>query len=86
MDVSATDDLTFLGGISGEVHNYLAELVEFLSCEWLGHKISDHLLCWTVFNRYFLALNNVCDIEILDVEVTSTLAATRFAILFKLHS
>jgi hypothetical protein len=47
----------FLDGILGKVHDDLAELLEFLSGEWLGHKIRDHLLRWTVLNGYFLALN-----------------------------
>ena len=46
------------------------ELYKLASLQWLRVEVPNHIISWTVFNLYFLSLQLVCDIEVLNVEVT----------------
>ena len=58
------------------MHYLLTEPIELVSMQGFCHVISDHLLCWTIFNvnvAFGLLIGNV---EVLVVQVTRVLAST----------
>jgi hypothetical protein len=69
-----------------EVHDDLAKSLKLGSYQRLCHIVGNHLLsCWTVLNLNVIALYQISDVEVLDVEVSCMLSRACFSILFKLH-
>ena len=66
-------------------HCVISKMENFSSHERLRHVISNHCIGWTVSGFDLLTLNQVCDVEILDVEVTSLFALTCLPIFLELH-
>jgi hypothetical protein len=67
------------------MHDTFTEMEEFRTDQRLGHKIGNHRIRWTVFNLHFVPLNQIGDVKVLDVEVSSTLSGASLAILLKFH-
>ena len=67
------------------IHDNLAKSLKLGSYQRLCHVIGNHLLSWTVLNLNVIALDQISDVEVLDIEVSCTLSRAGFSILFKLH-
>ena len=67
------------------MHYLLIEAVELGSMQGFCHVISNHLVCWTIFNVNVAYALFISDVEILDVQMTRTLASTLASIALKQH-
>ena len=71
---------------SGLIQDLFPESKELGSNQRFSHEVSKHGISRTVLNLYFTSFNQVCNVEVLDVEVPGgSLACTGSAILFQLH-
>ena len=53
------------------IHDHISEFIECSASQWLCHVVSDHVLGWTVLNMNFLSVNQICDVKILDMKMSS---------------
>jgi hypothetical protein len=67
------------------IHYDISEPSELCPTEWLGKKITDHLISGTVFNGDMSSLYAVGNEEVLNVRVSCPLAAGSASICFEQH-
>ena len=68
------------------MHYLLMEAIKLGSMQGFCHVISNHFICWTIFNvnvTFGLLIGNV---EVLDVEMMRVLAGTLASVDLKQHS
>ena len=67
------------------MHYLLTEAVKLGSMEGFCHVISDHLICWTIFDvnvAFSLLIGNV---EVADVQMTRAFTSTLVSVGLKQH-
>ena len=67
------------------MHDMFTEMEELRTDQRLGHVIGNHRIRWTVFYLHFVPVNQIGDVKVLDVEMSSTLSGASLAILLKFH-
>ena len=67
------------------MHYLLMEVVKLGSMQGFCHVISDHLICWTIFDVNVAFGLLISDVEVLDVQMTRALASTLVSIGLKQH-
>jgi hypothetical protein len=58
----------------GKIHDLLAKLDKLRADQRLRHVVSNHHIGWTILDFNLTTLDKICDVEILDVEVSRTLS------------
>ena len=58
-----------------KVHNFFAELIEFLTLQWLCEIVCHHVSCGTILNVQLVSLDSVGDELILDGNVLCSFTA-----------
>ena len=67
------------------MHNLLPEVVKLGSMQEFCHVVSDHLVCQTISDANVTFCLLVCDVEVVDVQVTRALVSTLASIGLKQH-
>ena len=67
------------------MHYLLTEAIKLGSIQGFCHVISDHLICWTIFNVNVAFGLLIGYVEVLDVQMTRALASTLASIGHKQH-
>ena len=68
------------------MHYLLTEAIKLCSIQGFCHVISNHLVCWTIFNvnvTFGLLIGNV---EVSDVQMMRALASTLASVFLEQHS
>ena len=68
------------------MHYLLTEAIKLGSMQGFCHVISDHLICWTIFNVNVTFGLLISNIEVLDIEITRVIAGTLASVGVKQHS
>ena len=67
------------------VRDELVKLFELGSHQRFRHVVGQHFLSWTVLNLHLSSLDKICNIEILDVEMSCALSRACLSVFFELH-
>ena len=67
------------------MHYLLKEAIELVSMQGFCHVISNHLICWTIFDVNVAFGLLIGDLEVLDVQMMTALASTLASIGLKQH-
>ena len=67
------------------MHYLLTEAIELGSIQGFCHVISNHLICWTIFNVNVAFGLLIGYVEVLDVQMTRALASTLTSIGHEQH-
>ena len=67
------------------MHYLLIEVIELGSMQGFCHVISDHLICWTMFNVNVAFGLFIGDVEVLDVQMMRVPASTLASVGLKQH-
>ena len=67
------------------MHYMLTDAIELGSMQGFCHVISDHLICWTIFDVNVAFDLFVGDVEVLDVRMMRVLASTLMSIGLERH-
>ena len=67
------------------MHYLLTEVIKLGPMQGFCHVISDHLICWTIFDVNVAFGLLISDIEVSDVQMMRVLASTLASIGLKQH-